>query len=115
MRRRLASIAAVQGSVELARQHWAEGYRRLLQARESEPRLNTRLLEQVEIVTQELRRRLGGSFTLAELAAAYAGADDWTREVVEEQSPAPGWGASASTAADAAFHLYGRGARDYRP
>jgi hypothetical protein len=105
----------VEGSVELARQHWAEGYRRLVRAKEPEPRLHARLLEQVEVVTAELRRRLGKSFTLAELAAAYARADRWTYDVVAERATSSDSMSTATTAADAAFHLYARGARDYRP
>jgi hypothetical protein len=100
--------------VELARQHWAEGHRRL--ARTMEPELHARLLRQVELVTRELRARVGKTFTLAELAEAYGGADRWAYEAVEDETgDGPDWVSSASTAADAAFHLYARGARDYRP
>ncbi len=105
----------MEGSVELARQHWAEGHRRLLRAKEQEPRLHARLLEQVEVVTGQLRARVGKTFTLAELAEAYGHSDRWTYTAVEEHAESPDWLASASTAADAAFHLYARGARDYRP
>jgi hypothetical protein len=105
----------VDGSVELARQHWEDGYRRLVRARDPEPGRYARLLEQVEIVTAELRRRIGKSFTLAELAAAYTRADRWALEAVGDRSESGEWMASASTAADAAFHLYARGARDYTP
>jgi hypothetical protein len=105
----------VEGSVELARQHWAEGHRRLLRARESEPLLYHRLLEQVDVVSAELRARIGQTFTLGELAEAYGDADRWAQAAVEEQAESPSSAASASTAADAAFHLYARGARDYRP
>jgi len=103
----------VEGSVELARQHWAEGHRRLV--RTSEPALHARLLRQVEAVTQQLRARVGKTFTLEELAEAYGGADRWAYEAVEDDAESAGWVSSASTAADAAFHLYARGARDYRP
>ncbi len=105
----------MERSVELARQHWAEGHRRLLRTREQEPRLYTRLLDQVEIVTAELRARVGQTFTLSELAGAYAHSDRWAHAAVEEHAEAPDWVSSASTAADAAFHVYARGARDYRP
>jgi hypothetical protein len=105
----------VEASVELARQHWEDGYRRLVRTKEPEPTRYARLLDQVEIVTAELRRRLGKSFTLTELAAAYARADRWALEAVAERSSGGDWMSSASTAADAAFHLYARGARDYRP
>jgi hypothetical protein len=104
----------VEGSVELARQHWAEGHRRLVATKDSA--LQRRLHRQVELVTRELRARVGKTFTLAELAEAYGDADRWAYEAVEEEAEdGPGWISSASTAADAAFHLYARGARDYRP
>jgi len=109
----LASIARVEASVELARQHWAEGHRRLVQT--PGPALRTRLDRQVDVVTDELRARVGQTFTLAELAQAYAGADRWAYAAVEEDAESPDWVSTASTAADAAFHLYARGARDYRP
>jgi hypothetical protein len=104
----------VEGSVELARQHWAEGHRRLSGTNDSAVR--ARLLRQVELVTWELRARVGKTFTLAELAAAYGDADRWAYDAAEDEADeGPGWVASVSTAADAAFHLYARGARDYRP
>jgi hypothetical protein len=66
-------------------------------------------------VTVELRRRVGGTFTLAELAEAYAGAERWVLQAVEERAPSKGWARTASLAADAAFHAYSRGAQDYEP
>ena len=103
--------------VELARQHWAEGYRRLSATRRDEPEVYARLLDQVDVVTAELRRRIGKTFTLEELAATYAHADRWAAEAIaDSREPAGGtWTATASIATDAAFHLYARGARDYRP
>jgi hypothetical protein len=104
----------VEGSVELARQHWAEGHRRL--TRTPDPERHARLLRQVELVTRQLSARVGKTFTLAELAEVYGGADRWAYDAVEDGTEeGPDWVSSASTAADAAFHLYARGARDYRP
>jgi len=105
----------VEGSVELARQHWAEGHRRLVRTKDPEPRLHARMLEQMDVVTAELRARVGRTFTLAELAAAYGQADVWARAAIENHAENPGWLSSATTATDAAFYLYSRGARDYRP
>jgi len=105
----------VEGSVELARQHWADGHRRLARTKDPEPLLHSRMLEQVDVVTAELRARVGRTFTLGELAAAYRTADVWARQAVEERAENPGWLSSAATATDAAFYLYSRGARDYRP
>ena len=100
--------------LELARQQWEEGRRRIERVR-SDPAAYARLTAQVELVASELRRRVGQTFTLAELARAYAGADDWARDVLddarEEEGPPPETG----TIADAAFHLYARGASDYAP
>jgi len=95
--------------VELARQEWAQGYRRL---REQSGEAAERLHADVEAVTAELRRRLGGVYTLDELAAAYARSDEWVREAIEDRVAVA---RSASLAGDAAFHLYARGAVDYSP
>ena len=46
-----------------------------------------RLSRQVEVVTDELRRRVGGTFTLAELATVYADAERWARAAVAERGP----------------------------
>ena len=100
--------------VELARQQWEEGYRRLA-AETGDPRGHARLLAQVEILTEELRRRVGATYTLAELADHYPGCDRWALEAVAEHAGGGAWATSVSTAADTAFHLYSRGARDYRP
>ncbi len=97
-----------------ARQEWEEGHRRL-QLESRDPVRYGRLLEQVEAVTDELRRRIGQTFTLAELADLYDGADRWTRETVGERAPYPGWAVSLSVVESAAFYLYQRGAIDYEP
>jgi hypothetical protein len=100
--------------VTLARQQWEEGRSRIERAR-SDPTAYARLLAQVELVAGELRRRVGQTFTLADLARAYDDADDWARDVLDdarvEDEPAP----ETATIADAAFHLYARGASDYTP
>jgi hypothetical protein len=100
-------------ALEHARQEWEQGHRRL-QATSGDARLHRRLLEQVEVVTVELRRRVGQTFTLAELAEAYATADDWSREALAQEARS-GDLAHATTVEDAAFHLYSRGAVDYAP
>ena len=63
------------------------------------------------LLLDELNRRVGQTFTLAELAGAYQDADRWLLEVLP-----PGSGAiQVGLVEDAAFHLYARGAVDYRP
>ena len=103
-----------EAEVESARREWAEGHRRLAEQLRDET-TRERLLAQVDVVAAELRRRVGGVFTLRELAAAYARADEWSRAVVSEQAPAPGWPRTLSLVEAAAFHLYARGAQDYLP
>lgn len=103
-----------ESEVESARREWEEGHRRLLEeARDASDR--ERVLAQVDAVGAELRRRIGGTFSLAELAVAYARAEEWSRAVVAERAPAPGWPRTLSLVEAAAFHLYSRGAQDYLP
>jgi hypothetical protein len=75
------------------------------------------LLLLVEAVTDELRRRVGGTFTLADLARVYDGAEDWVREVVIDATPpkARAGPKDAALVQDAAFSSYARGASDYAP
>ena len=100
--------------MESARRDWEVGYRRLL-AETDDQDARDRLFRQVEVVTEELRRRVGSTFTLAELTSFYAGAETWTREAVSERAATPGWPRTLSLVGDAAFHLYARGAVDYEP
>ena len=103
-----------QAEVESARREWEDGHRRLLeQARDASTADG--LLAQVDAVAAELRRRVGGVFTLRELTAAYASSEEWSRAVVSEHAPAPGWPRTLSLVEAAAFHLYARGAQDYQP
>jgi hypothetical protein len=103
----------VSSVLESTRQEWKEGHRRLQAAADDRLRYD-RLLAEVDIVLEQLRRRVGQTFTLAELAAAYGDADRWVQEGLAEEA-APGWPGRAATVQDAAFHLYSRGAVDYRP
>ena len=110
-----APIVVAAVDVQLARQHWEDGARRVERAR-SDPAAYARLSAQVELVAAELRRRVGLKFTLTELARTYDHAEDWAREVLDDardvDDPAP---VEAATVADAAFHLYARHASDYTP
>jgi hypothetical protein len=99
-------------SLDLVRHEWEDGQRRL-DAERGDPRRYRGLLDQVDVVTGELRRRVGGTFTLAELAAAYRDADSWARQAVADRAPGPGWPRDLSLVLAAAFHAYQRGASDY--
>ena len=101
--------------VELARQQWQDGNRRVEDVR-GDSRRYIDLGRQVDVVVAGLRKRMGQVFTLGELAEAYDGADDWARELLDAAAePDAPPTAEAGTVADAAFHAYARGAVDYRP
>jgi hypothetical protein len=105
---------AVAIAIEALRREWEDGYRRF-EAAAREPVTGERLRAQLEVVTDELRKRIGQTFTLDELADAYARADDWVRDAVSERAATPGWPRNLALVQDAAFHLYQRGAVDYGP
>jgi hypothetical protein len=103
----------VPADVESARLEWEYAYRDFT-AVAHDPALAHRVHDQLDVVTTELRRRVGGTYTLRELAAEYAVADRWARDVLSEHA-APGWIRTLALVEGAAFHLYARGALDYRP
>jgi hypothetical protein len=100
--------------IDIARREWKDGHAALEAAREDRGRYE-RLLALVEVVTAELRRRVGQTFTLAELAREYADADRWAREAVADADPPRGWPRDLALVTGAAFYAYARGAADYRP
>ncbi len=101
-------------NVELARQQWEEGYRRL-QSRSGDESGYRELLGQVDVLHEELRRRVGGRFELRRLAEVYEGAERWASDAIETRAPGREWPRSVTVATDAAFHLFARAARDYEP
>lgn len=98
--------------VALARHEWEEGHRQLESAR-GDARRYGQLLAQVETIVDELRRRVGGTYSLAQLASAYRDADTWARQEVADRAPGPGWPRDLSLVLAAAFHVYQRGAGDF--
>ena len=100
--------------VELARQQWDDGRRRVERAQPGSQE-SARLGAQVDLVVGELRRRLGQSFTLAELADVYVDAVEWARDALYDALPEGAPPPDTSVVTDAAFQQYARGAVDYRP
>ena len=96
----------------LVRLEWEDADRRL-EAERGDRRRYERLLEQVGVLTDELRKRVGQTYTLAELAVAYRDAERWGREAVEERAPWPGWPRDLALVLAATFYAYQRGAVDY--
>ena len=88
---------------------WEEG-RRALQAIE-DPRRRRMADRVVDAVRDELRRRIGPTFSAGELADLYGQGTDWAQQVAIDVAP-PVEG-DAQALADAAFWLYLRGATDF--
>lgn len=101
-------------AVVSARVDWAEGRRRfdhdVRDRQRAEP-----LHRQLEAVSGEIRRRLGDTYTLAELAALYADSEQWARVAVGGGTVAGGPGESLAFVVDAAFQLASINAIDYVP
>jgi len=100
--------------VDVARSEWERAFQRLESERDDSRRYRNRLAA-VDAVADELRARIGQTFTLDELAQAYADVERWGREVVSEHAAYDGWARDLSLVEDTAFHLYARGATDYDP
>jgi hypothetical protein len=88
---------------------WEQGWRELQAVEDPrERRLADRV---VESVREELRRRIGPTFSAAALADLYGEGTDWCQQVAIDV--APGTQPDAQSLADAAFWLYLRGATDF--
>src|SRR4051794_29213283 len=66
-----------------------------------------------ERVLAELRRRLGGPFTIDELVELYDAGTGWCTDVAYATAPGAPWAWDARIVADAAFGRYVREATDY--
>jgi hypothetical protein len=97
------------------RQEWEESARRL-EASAGDRGRYVALLGQLEILTAELRKRIGQTYTLADLSRAYGDAERWAAAVLAEaEDIPPWWPQTLSLVLGAAFHAYARGAVDYAP
>jgi hypothetical protein len=95
--------------IENALFQWEEG-RRALQAIE-DPRRRRLADRVVDALREELRRRIGPTFSAAELADLYGQGTDWAQQVAMDV--APSIDDDSQALADAAFWLYLRGATDF--
>jgi hypothetical protein len=100
--------------VESSRRDWEDAFQRY-EAELRDPARAERLRPQLTLLREELRKRIGSSFTLAELAGEYRTSETWARDAVSERAAAPGWPRTLSIVEGAAFHLHSRGAVDYQP
>jgi len=96
--------------VDTAIELWQDGQRRLQAA---DPDARPLLERVVDAIVDELRRRLGGPFTTAELARAYEGGLDWALDVAMAAVPHDPRAWDADVAGNAAFARYVREATDF--
>jgi hypothetical protein len=89
---------------------WEEGWGRL-QALRADATAYSRGQRVVDAIRDELRRRIGPTFSATELVGLYAQGTDWCLEVALTAVPDPP--IDPQSLADAAFWLYLRGARDF--
>ena len=95
---------------ETALLQWQDGERRL---RDAEPAERPALERVVDRIVAELRRRLGGAFTVDELVDLYEQGTDWAIDVAVSIAPEDPYAWDVRTVADAAFGRYLRSATDY--
>jgi hypothetical protein len=93
-------------AVENALYQWREGERRVGTAPEP---AQADLQAAVDAVVEGLRRRLGSSFVVDELANLYGADTDWALDVARRNRA----GGDAATVVDAAFAQYVREAKDF--
>ncbi|MEA2196919.1 MAG: hypothetical protein QOJ25_970 [Solirubrobacteraceae bacterium] len=91
---------------------WLDGERRF---RQSDPADQPAIERAVEVIVDELRRRLSAPFTTDELAALYGSQNtDWAFELATHVAPSNPAAWDMPTVAGAAFARYAREASDYR-
>jgi hypothetical protein len=95
---------------ETAVEQWQAGVRRL----EASPADERPTLERVtRHVEDELRRRLGSTFTTAELDELYDAGTGWVSDIAVAAAPEEPFAWDVRVVGDAAFHRYVREAADY--
>jgi cytochrome c551/c552 len=99
-------------AVETARFAWEGGVARL--AEPPAPAVARARARLVDAVHEELRRRVGATFTLRELAAAYADASGWYLDLAARTAPRQPEAWEPAVTLDGAFGLYARQATDAR-
>jgi hypothetical protein len=95
---------------ETAMPQWQEGLRRLAATPPEQRRQFERVTDRV---VDELRRRLGGPFTVQELVDLYDGGTSWVTDVAVATAPEDPDVWDVRTVGDAAFARYLREATDF--
>ena len=95
---------------DTALDQWEAGERRLSAAGADEHQVLERVTRRVE---EELRRRLGGAFTVEELVELYDAGTGWVSDVALAVAPDQPFAWDVRVVGDAAFARYVRGAVDF--
>jgi hypothetical protein len=95
---------------EVAVHQWRDGERRL---RDTPPDQRVAVERVTNRIVAELRRRLGGPFTIDELSALYDQGTSWCTDLAYQVAPGAPEAWDPRTTADAAFGRYVREATDY--
>lgn len=101
-------VRGVQPAVMTAMLDWDAGEKRL---NEPSPARDARL-RVMAAVENELRRRVGNTYSLLQLQQAYEGSSRWFLELAERTAPGTPDAWDPSIALDAAFARWARNARD---
>ncbi len=105
----MGNLIAMDYPLENALFQWEEGLRALRAI--DDPRERRQADRVVAAIQDELRRRIGPTFSAAELADLYGQGIDWCLQIATDT--ARGSTADGQLLADATFWLYLRGATDF--
>jgi hypothetical protein len=92
---------------------WEEGAGRLRDIDTADPRSARTARRAVESIHEELRRRIGPTFSAQELADLYGRGTDWCLEAARRAAPMAAVDLDPQAIVDGAFFQYLRGAYDY--
>ena len=92
---------------------WEEGAERLRELDASDSRAARNARRSVEAIREELRRRIGPTFSAQELADLYGRGTDWCLDAARTAVPMAAVDLDPQAIVDGAFFLYLRGAKDY--
>ena len=92
---------------------WEEGSTRLRALDADDPRAARNARRAVEAIRDELRRRIGPTFSAQELADLYGRGTDWCLDAARRAAPMAAVDLDPQAIVDGAFFLYLRGAHDY--
>jgi hypothetical protein len=101
--------------LESMRRDWADGERRLAAARARDPARAAVYDRVVAELRRTLRRRIGQTFSLADVAQVYSRSAGWARDVAQVTAPGAAYAHDLAVTADAVFAEAARQASDWTP